>query len=133
MVWSLIALLGLSRGLMLLREAILDRRSLGTAGNGRRMLANGEVEHAWMGVLIYFCLLAPGLIALAYRLDILPLELRLYLTPFFLVGALFALAIRQERDAYYRRRYLGLAPPYARLRVWLQKAFRWLCRRLKRS
>jgi hypothetical protein len=112
LMWDFVALAGMLRGLHLLREAIVDKRALGNVGNGRETIARGQIEHAWMGVCIYFFLLCPGLIALVYKLGATSLEHRLNLVPFFLVAALFTLAIRQERDAYYRRKLLGQPPPY---------------------
>ena len=77
--WSLLAFGGLVRAIYLARESVIDRRALGTAGNGRRLLANWQVEHAIMGVAIYLCLLFAGFSALGYRFEILPLHMRLIL------------------------------------------------------
>lgn len=105
-VWTLVALGGLIRALTLWREAVIDRRSVRGIVNGRRLLARWQVEHAFMGVFIYFFLLMAGISALVYRFDVIPLHTRLLIASLSLVAALLALATRQERDAYYRRRTL---------------------------
>ena len=74
--WSLLALGGLVRAIHLARESVIDRRALGKDTNGRRLLADWQVEHAFMGVAIYFCLLSAGLSALAFRFDLIPLHLQ---------------------------------------------------------
>ena len=111
-LWCVVASIGLMRGTDLLHEAVVDRRALGEVQNGRRIIANAQVEEAWMGVCIYFFLLAPGALALAYHLGLTSLKNRLSLVPFFLVAALLMLFFRQERRAFYRRKLLagGLAP-----------------------
>lgn len=124
--WTIVALAGLARSIVLFREAVLDRRFLGEHTNGRRIVADGQVEHAWMGMLIYFFLLCPGVVAVAYKLGATSLEERLSLAPLFLVAALFALAIRQERDAYYR--HLLLRKPLPRTALvsvasWVSRLF----------
>lgn len=132
-VWSVIAFLGLCRATMLLREAIIDRRALGADTNGRRILANGEVEHAALGVSIYLFILFAGLSALGYRFEVIPLHVRLSLTALALVLMLITLVTRQERDAYYRRRYFGLPPLYDRTRRCIGWAIRQIKRKLKLS
>lgn len=105
-VWTTVAFIGFCRGLMLLREARRDRAALGEHANGRRIIANGQVEHAYLGVLIYFLLLGAGLSAVFYRFEFISLKWRLLAASLCLVVALFTLAFRQERDAYYRRKLL---------------------------
>ena len=109
--WSLLAFGGLVRAIHLAREAVIDRRALGTDTNGRRLLANWQVEHAFIGVAIYLCLLCAGLSALGFRLELIPLHARLFLASAFLVSVLVLLVTRQERDANYRKRtVLGRTP-----------------------
>ena len=109
--WSLLALGGLVRAIHLARESVIDRRALGKDTNGRRLLADWQVEHAFMGVAIYFCLLSAGLSALGFRFDLIPLHARLFLASAFLVSVLLLLVTRQERDASYRKRtVLGRTP-----------------------
>ena len=105
-IWSLVALGGFLRAIWLWREAVLDQRALGTNANGRRLLAKWQVEHASMGILIYFSLLCAGVSALIYRFEFIPLRARLLIASLCLVAALLTLATRQERDAHYRRRTL---------------------------
>ena len=102
-VWSLVAFGGFIRAVMLWREAVLDRLALRDIVNGKRLLARWQIEHASMGILVYFFLLCAGLAALSYRLDVIPLQTRLLVASLSLVAALITLATRQERDAYYRR------------------------------
>ena len=111
--WSLLAFGGLVRAIYLARESVIDRRALGTAGNGRRLLANWQVEHAVMGVAIYLCLLFAGFSALGYRFEILPLHMRLILASGLLSFTLVLLVVRQERDhttagARFRAPLLGI-------------------------
>lgn len=102
--WVLLSLFGLLRGAMLLREAILDRHALGRASNGRSVLANWQVEHAVLGMLIYWFAFVAGASAFLYYLEWISLHFRLLIASGCLVAMLVALVVRQERDAYYRKR-----------------------------
>ena len=105
-IWSLLAFGGFVRAIHLARESLIDRRILGTHGNGRKLLADWQVEHAFMGVLIYLCYSSAGFSALGFRFEIIPLHARLILASGFLVATLLILVVRQERDAHYRKRTL---------------------------
>lgn len=111
--WSAIALGGLIRAITLWREAVKDKHALGGAAlrNGKRLLARWQIEHAWMGVLIYLFLAIAGVGALLFRFDVIPLDVRLFVASTALVAALLTLATRQERDAHYRKRTLAAATP----------------------
>lgn len=110
-VWTVIALFGLVRSAMLYREALMDRRVLGKAGNGKRILADWQVEHAWIGIIIYLLLTIAGVVAMVSTLGYLSLAIRFFALPAIFVALILALVIRQERDAIYRRRNLKSNKP----------------------
>lgn len=117
-VWTLLAFGGLVRAVMLWREAMLDRRSLGDIANGRRLLARWQVEHAVMGILIYLCIFVAGYSAFIYRIGVIPLQVRLFVASGSLVVMLLILVVRQERDAHYRKLTLPSSERHSHVLLW---------------
>lgn len=116
-LWCSVAAAGLARAVWHLREAIYDRRAVEPDPDGKKTVANGQVEHAAMGLAFYAQYLGAGAIALAYKLGMTSLEDRLDLVAYLIISGLVTLVIRQERDARYRKLALDLPPGEARLGI----------------